>query len=370
MTETRDWRLFTGKRVPHSRIDELPLPPKWRPMRAGKSEVQPRAWPDPAEEKTWPTGSSRARGENFDATDSIVQMVNAALYLRRPLLLTGKPGSGKSSLVEAVAFELCMGQPLRWPVTSRSTLREALYQYDAIGRLQDEKSRSDGGGDDGGDAAVASSAARDAALAQRIGRYVRLGALGTALLPSSRPRALLIDEIDKGDIDLPNDLLNVFEEGEFEIPELSRLKTDELVEVMTADRKGQPTAWVRGGMVRARQFPFIVLTSNGEREFPAPFLRRCLRLEMPNPTGNREEDDNDNGARLRRIVELHFSKPEVRRAAKVIDDFVKRVESGSEQLATDQLLNAVYFAVEKHAKPEQEREAVLKAMQQALVTKR
>lgn len=362
-----DWKLYTGKRKPHGRIDELPPPPRWRPMRAAPGEVQARRWPDPADKRSGSGGSGRARGETFDATESIVQIVNAALYLRRPLLLTGKPGSGKSSLIEAVAFELCLGQPLRWPVTSRSTLREALYQYDAIGRLQDEKSRS---GDEGGAPASGDAAARAAALAQRIGRYIRLGPLGTALLPSSRPRALLIDEIDKGDIDLPNDLLNVFEEGEFEIPELSRLKTEEAVEVMTADRSGQPTARVRHGLVRCRQFPFIVLTSNGEREFPAPFLRRCLRLEMPNPTGNREEDDNVNGARLRRIVGLHFSKAEVRRAAKVIDEFVKRVENSSEQLATDQLLNAVYFAVEKHAKPDEEREAVLKAMQQALVSQR
>ncbi|HVO23236.1 MAG TPA: MoxR family ATPase [Candidatus Margulisiibacteriota bacterium] len=366
MIKPGDWKLYTGGRKPHGRIDELPLPPKWRPMRASDAEVQPRVLPDPENPRTWPTGSSRARGENFDATESIVQIVNAALYLRRPLLVTGKPGSGKSSLVEAVAFELCLGQPLRWPVTSRSTLREALYQYDAIGRLQDEKSSDPNHSDD----SASDPRAPHTALAQRIGRYIRLGSLGTALLPSSRPRALLIDEIDKADIDLPNDLLNVFEEGEFEIPELSRLKTDEPVEVMTADRQGQPTAQVTRGQVRCRQFPFVVLTSNGEREFPAPFLRRCLRLEMPNPTGNRAQDYNAEGKRLRRIVELHFSKAEIKRAAKVIDDFVERVKSGSEQLATDQLLNAVYFAVERHVKPDEERKAVLEAMQQELVARR
>ncbi len=369
MSEPADWKLYTGQRRPHARIDELPPPPKWRPMRADKREVQPRQWPDPADERTWPSGSTRARGENFDATDSVVQLVNAALYLRRPLLLTGKPGSGKSSLVEAVAFELCLGEPLRWAVTSRSNLREALYQYDAIGRLQDEKAPADAKGA-GARGSAAVEATGEAALADRIGRYIRLGPLGTALLPTSRPRALLLDEIDKGDIDLPNDLLNVFEEGEFEIPELSRLRTTDPVTVMTADRSGQPTAQVRNGLVRCRQFPFIVLTSNGEREFPAPFLRRCLRLEMPNPTGNRPEDDNDKGQRLRRIVELHFSKTEVKRAAAVIDNFVQRVEAGSDQLATDQLLNAVYFAVERHPKPQTEREQVLQAMVQALVSRR
>lgn len=357
-TAPSDWKIFTGQRVPHGRIGELPPPPRWRPMRAGKKDVQPRALPDPNDKSTWPTGNTRARGETFDATDSIVEIVNAALYLRRPLLLTGKPGSGKSSLIEAVAFELCLGRPLRWPVTSRSTLREALYQYDAIGRLQNEGQRAD-----------SSDAVRGRDLGQRIGRYLRLGPLGTALLPSTRPRALLIDEIDKGDIDLPNDLLNVFEEGEFEIPELSRLEGDDPVTVMTAD-PGQPTATVVNGQVRCHQFPFIVLTSNGEREFPAPFLRRCLRLEMPNPTGAQPEDDNEKGERLRRIVGLHFSPAEVKKANKVIDDFVKRALDDKQQLATDQLLNAVYFAVEKHAKPEEERQRVLEAMLKELVGRR
>jgi MoxR-like ATPase len=356
-----DWKIYTGSRTPHGRIDELPPPPHWRSMRASKREVQFRDVPLPDDEGTWPTGNTRARGESFDATDSIVEIVNAALYLRRPLLLTGKPGSGKSSLIEAVAFELCLGRPLRWPVTSRSTLREALYQYDAIGRLQNEGQQDVGNGGQVGE--------KVNDLGQRIGRYLRLGPLGTALLPSSRPRALLIDEIDKGDIDLPNDLLNVFEEGEFEIPELSRLEGDAPVTVMTAD-PGQPTATVTRGQVRCHQFPFIVLTSNGEREFPAPFLRRCLRLEMPNPTGSQPEDDNENGERLRRIVALHFSPGEVKKAEKVIDDFVKRALVDKQQLATDQLLNAVYFAVERHAKPQDERERVLQAMLKELVTRR
>ena len=87
-------------------------------------------------------------------------MVNAALYLRRPLLVTGAPGSGKSSLIDAVAYELRMGAPLRWSVTSRSTLRDALYSYDAVGRLQQKP---------GVDAPI--------------GDFITLGSLGTALLP-------------------------------------------------------------------------------------------------------------------------------------------------------------------------------------------
>src|SRR6185312_804081 len=140
------------------------------------------------------------------------------------------------------------GPVLRWPITTRSTLREGLYHYDPIGRLRDENLRHIRGGD---------MPSED----DDIGRHIRLGPLGTALLPYQRPRVLLIDEIDKSDIDLPNDLLNVFEEGEFEIEELSRLPAEaDVVEVMTADKE---VAQVRRGVVRCRAFAFVVLTSNG-----------------------------------------------------------------------------------------------------------
>ena len=117
-------------------------------------------------------------------------------------MLTGRPGSGKSMLIESVANELSFGRVVRWHVTSSSTLKEALYRYDAVGRLQELQ---------------LSEQAPD------ITDYLILGPLGTALLPTRTPRALLIDEIDKADIDLPNDMLNVFERGEFEIPELARV---------------------------------------------------------------------------------------------------------------------------------------------------
>src|SRR5205807_37026 len=129
---------------------------------------------------------------------------------------------------------------LRWSINSRSTLQEGLYHYDALARLRD-----------------ANLEQLDKTRAEvDIGRYLKLGPLGTALLPSSRPRVLLIDEIDKSDIDLPNDLLHVFEEGSYEIPELLRL-ADKLPDVKLLPDDGQSEAdrvCIRLGKVRCEEF--------------------------------------------------------------------------------------------------------------------
>jgi MoxR-like ATPase len=273
-----------------------------------------------------------------------VQMVNAALFLRRPLLVTGRPGTGKSTLAALIAQELRLGPLLRWPITSRSTLADGLYRYDAIGRLREENVRHlrRGAGHaaqadaaqtrpGAGQAADAPGADESAAEATDIGRHLRLGPLGTALLPYDRPRVLLIDEIDKSDIDLPNDLLNVFEEGEFEIDELSRLPEETgPVRVMTADWNGK--ADIVGGRVRCRAFPLVVLTSNGERQFPAAFLRRCLRLDLQAPG----EDQLD------AIVTAHLGRQAADAAAEHVAAFLARREQA--EVTTDQLLNAVYLA--------------------------
>lgn len=313
----QDWWVYRGTHTPHQGITRLPDAPSWRAFGA----TAPKDLPLPPEAAPDSGATARRLGRERQATayhadEREIQLVNLALHLRRPLLITGKPGVGKSTLAYAVAHELGLGPVLRWPITSRATLRDGLYAYDAIGRLHDA-------GITGGDG-------RDA---PGIGRYLRLGPLGTALLPWRHPRVLLIDEIDKSDLDLPNDLLNVFEEGEFDIPELTRLGDGDQ-EVMTAD--GARKATVSGGTVRCAQFPFTVLTSNAEREFPAAFLRRCVRLEIQPP-------DND---RLAAMVAAHLGdSPETAATRKaLITEFLHRQREDNAELANDQLLNALLMA--------------------------
>lgn len=286
------WRIFSGDGRTTSAGNEwvsLPDPPPWRQR-----------------------GVAITR---FVVTDDLLDAVNAALHLRRPLLLTGSPGSGKSTLLSLIAAELSLGDPLNWHITSRSTLQDGLFQYDALGRLH-------------------ATQTEDRAL--RVEDFVTLGPLGTALASGHKPRAVLIDEIDKSDFDLPSDLLTVLEEGEFDIPPLVRDARgsaggdgDAVThDVRGADRK---VYTVSNGVVRRTHWPVIVMTSNGERTFPAPFLRRCVRFEMATPTKSFLES----------VVDGYLDKVDGKNRT-MIAQFAQRLVAG-ERLAIDQLLNYLYL---------------------------
>jgi MoxR-like ATPase len=320
-----EWWSYRGDGVPHTWT-----PPPAPPWRLFDGKVPP----DDEHGEVYPAvalGTEDAAGARLSRLDRlaaayraerrVARLVNAAIHLRRPLLVTGPPGTGKSMLAHSIAYELRLGRVLHWPITSRSTVAGALYQYDAVGRLQEVNLRPH---------------QRSRAILQRIsnldiGRYIKLGPLGTALLPSIRPRVLLIDEIDKGDVDLPYDLLNVFEEGNYQIIELLRQADPRRPVAVFTDDGSQQVA-ITGGTVTCSEFPIVVLTSNGERDFPPAFVRRCIRLKLELP---------GDPAKLENIVRAHLGP-----ISPVASTLISRVvgilsEPTDAMLAIDQLLNAI-----------------------------
>ena len=283
------WELFTGS-------DEPILEPPGGP--AAASQIPPlRSW----------RRREPGTAADFVMPDGLKDAVNAALHLRRPLLLSGGAGSGKSTLIDVIARELHLGEVLRWHVTSKSTLGEALYSYDALGRLHANQAHDD----------------------DSVAKFVRLGPLGTALAAPTI-RAVLIDEIDKSDLDLPGDLLNVMEGGGFPIPVLERAQRAEQFEVTGAD--GKPYLVDADGTVRGREFPVIVFTSNGERAFSPPFLRRCVRFEIKAPTP----------AQLEEIVAKHLSSEKAASERTAIAAFAAQL-GDNQALAVNQILEFVYL---------------------------
>jgi MoxR-like ATPase len=219
-----------------------------------------------------------AKPEPYIAVPSLVNAVNMALQLRRPLLLEGDPGCGKTRLAYAIAYEL--GYPLKeCYIRSTSQARDLLYTYDALRRLYDVQM------------AVALHGKKDFIDKEydessfEPGNYVTLGQLGEAIQLSQDeiPSVVLIDEIDTAAFDFPNDLLQLLEQLCFSVDEVPGLRYDAL--------RGQTHEERRDAL------PLFIITSNRERELPRPFLRRCLYYYIDFP----------HQAELKNIAERHFS---------------------------------------------------------------
>lgn len=186
--------------------------------------------------------------EDYVATDDLTMAVNAAVALERPLLVKGEPGTGKTELARQVARALDLPM-LEWSIKSTTKAQQGLYEYDAVSRLRDSQL---------GDERV-----------NDVRNYIRKGKLWQAFDAEAKV-VLLIDEIDKADIEFPNDLLQELDKMEFHVYET-------------------------GDTVRARHRPIVIITSNNEKELPDAFLRRCFFHYIKFPEAET----------LRKIVEVH-----------------------------------------------------------------
>jgi MoxR-like ATPase len=193
-------------------------------------------------------------GERYPylADERLAKVVNMAIHLERPLLVKGPPGCGKTKLAASIAHELGCRDLHEWYVKSTSRARDGLYTIDMVRRLQDAQLHKE--------------------QAQRLTPYLRFGPLGNALR-TPRESVVLIDEIDKADIDFPNDLLRELEAKEFTVEELDEQDLTE------EDRSNGFCKTYRGAK------PIIVITSNDEKDLPDAFLRRCVFcwIEFPEP---------------------------------------------------------------------------------------
>src|ERR1700754_1216080 len=214
--------------------------------------------------------------ENYVATPDVMLAVNAARTLQRPLLIKGEPGTGKTMLAEEVARAL--GKPLhQWHIKSTTKAQQGLYEYDAVSRLRDSQ----------------------------LGNYIVKGVLWQAF-ESPQQAVVLVDEIDKADIEFPNDLLRELDRMEFFVYETRQL-------------------------VQARHRPVIIITSNNEKELPDAFLRRCFFHYIRFP----------DEATMRAIVEVHFpgiKKKLVAEALRVFYD-MRKVPGLKKKPSTSELLD-------------------------------
>jgi MoxR-like ATPase len=238
---------------------------------------------------------------SYIATDDLKVAVNAAIVLERPLLVKGEPGTGKSVLAEEIAKAL--NAPfLTWHVKSTTKAQQGLYEYDAVSRLRDSQL---------GDPRVS-----------EIRNYIRRGKLWEAFADERRS-VLLIDEIDKADIEFPNDLLLELDRMEFHVYET-------------------------GETVRAQARPIVIITSNNEKELPDAFLRRCFFHYIKFPDAET----------MARIVDVHFPGIKRRLVEEALRIFfeVRDVPGLKKKPSTSELLDWLKLLLSEDIGPEQLRE--------------
>jgi len=226
--------------------------------------------------------------ENYVATDDLMLAVNAAATLKRPLLIKGEPGTGKTMLAEEVAQAL--GMPLmQWHIKSTTKAQQGLYEYDAVSRLRDSQLSDIDGGE----------------RVKNIHNYIVKGVLWQAFT-AEKPVVLLIDEIDKADIEFPNDLLREIDRMEFYVYETREL-------------------------IKAVHRPLVFITSNNEKELPDAFLRRCFfhYIKFPDATT------------MQRIVDVHFPKLRKELLAAALKNFydVRNLPGLKKKPSTSELLD-------------------------------
>ncbi|SON56235.1 ATPase family associated with various cellular activities (AAA) [Hartmannibacter diazotrophicus] len=235
--------------------------------------------------------------DTYVATDDLVVAVNAAMTLERPLLVKGEPGTGKTVLAQEVARAL-KAPLIEWHVKSTTKAQQGLYEYDAVSRLRDGQL---------GDPRVAD-----------VANYIRKGKLWDAFVAPVRP-VLLIDEIDKADIEFPNDLLLELDRMEFFVYET-------------------------GETVKAVQRPVVIITSNNEKELPDAFLRRCFFHYIRFPDAET----------LAGIVEVHYPGLKKRLLSEALAAFfqVRDVPGLKKRPSTSELLDWIKLLVNEDIDPE------------------
>jgi len=239
--------------------------------------------------------------DSYVATHDLTVAVNAAIVLERPLLVKGEPGTGKTVLAEEIARGLGV-ELLTWHVKSTTKAAQGLYEYDAVSRLRDSQL---------GDPRVSD-----------IGNYIRKGKLWEAFTRDQRP-VLLIDEIDKADIEFPNDLLLELDRMEFFVYET-------------------------GETIKAEKRPVVIITSNNEKELPDAFLRRCFFHYIKFP----------DHATMEAIVDVHFpgiKKRLVEEALRIFFD-VREVPGLKKKPSTSELLDWLKLLLNEDITPETLRE--------------